>query len=121
MLGLAARGTRAHNGSMVTRLQRALRLLIALLALSGAGALVTETAPAAAAPSAYASVALQALPEAFSGAVAARASSRRALRSARGAVFVTEPARLPLSAAAPPARCLRRAPRLYLRNCVFLR
>lgn len=96
---------------MVTRLQRFLRLFIALMALNGAGAIVTE--PVAAAPSAYAAaLTREELPV---------AEARRAVSRARAAVFVAAARAVPLSAAAPRAHALRRAPRLYLRHCVFLR
>jgi len=98
---------------MVTRFQRVLRLFIALLALSGAGAIVTE--PVAAAPSAYAAaLAREELPT---------AESRRTITRAHAPVFVAAASAHapPLSAAAPRAQALRRAPRLYLRHCVLLR
>jgi hypothetical protein len=98
---------------MVTRFQRVLRLFIALLALSGAGAIVTD--PVAAAPSAYAAAwAREELPA---------AESRRTIARAHAAVFVAAASAHapPLSAAAPRAHALRRAPRLYLRHCVLLR
>jgi hypothetical protein len=96
---------------MVTRFQRLLRLFIALLALSGAGAVVTE--PVAAAPSAYAAaLTREELPA---------AESRRAAPRARASVFVAAARAVPLSAAAPRAHAQRRAPRLYLRHCVLLR
>jgi hypothetical protein len=100
---------------MVTRFQRALRLLIALFALGGAGAVVCE--PVAAAPSAYAA----ALTPAASS--RATATTRRAVSLAREPVrrAVALPLPLRLSAAAPRAHALRRAPRLYLRHCVLLR
>jgi hypothetical protein len=100
---------------MVTRFQRVLRLFIALLALSGAGAIVTD--PVAAAPSAYAAaLAREELPA---------AESRRTIARAHAPVFVAtghaSAHAPPLSAAAPRAHALRRAPRLYLRHCVLLR
>jgi hypothetical protein len=102
---------------MVTRFQRVLRLFIALLALSGAGAIVTE--PAAAAPSAYAAAfAREELPAAESRRTAARARVPVFVAAAHAHGHAHAP---PLSAAAPRAPALRRAPRLYLRHCVLLR
>jgi len=100
---------------MVTRFQRVLRLFIALLALSGAGAVVTD--PVAAAPSAYAAALVCEEPPA--------AQSRAAASHARGSAVVAHvhahAHAQPLLAVAPRAHALRRAPRLYLRHCVLLR
>lgn len=103
---------------MVTRLQRGLRLLLAVLALGCA--VLGAAEPVAAAPSCYpASLALP------SQSAASRVSpGRRVGREVTPPrVFVSQ-----LSAAARPAPARKvspptatRAPRLYLRHCVLLR
>ena len=99
---------------MLTRFQRGLRLLIALMALSCG--VLGAAEPVAAAPSCY--PAALGLP---SQAVAARREVARTVPpSAAGHVAskTTTTATEPTSFAAP---ALLRAPRLYLRHCVLLR
>jgi CelD/BcsL family acetyltransferase involved in cellulose biosynthesis len=106
---------------MVTRIQRVLRLLIALTTLSCAGLLTAE--PVAAAPSAYAS----ALALAPGGAISAApvtvklAHGRAGQRSARPSAALVQLSAAVCSASGYTSPALKRAPRLYLRHCVLLR
>lgn len=100
---------------MVTRVQRALRLLIAWATLTCAGAVLAE--PVCAAPPSFYAASLE-LPAA-SAPDAARPTQRRVTK--RQPVLRAASPRLLLTAAAPAQPALPRAPRLYLRHCVFLR
>lgn len=109
---------RAHTGPMVTRFQRALRLFIAVLALSCGGATVMAE-PVAAAPSAY--VALLAVPgETTRSEVSLRHSRRAADRvfSVRAALQPSTAGTVGVALVSPT---LARSPRLYLRHCALLR
>ena len=101
---------------MTSRWARALRVLVALIALSGAAAVVTAE-PAA--PSAYAT----ALELSSVGYVEVRTAVSNKQRAHARGVFHAPPtaASKRLSARCPAQPRLVRAPRLYLRHGVLLR
>jgi hypothetical protein len=110
-------------GGMATRFQRNLRMLLALLTLSCAGAFVTVD-PVSAAPSSYAAPLALPRPHASGDAQGSTSHGLRLRRTV--AACVGRSAALPPSAADVATRehvapTLLRAPELYLRHCALLR